>query len=364
MAELFLSDGSEFSKIPLLTETITTDTNLDNHSKTGYYVVRGVPSTGGNASSPFNQWASVFTDADIGTPFQIAIPDGAATYLYKRALGSRTWKKMSSGYADSAGSAKTANTATTANSANTANTANSAKTADTANNATNANNSGSLYVADTRNENPAPKDVGFDKNRLTVDFKTASKINSPIGCNGTFCGVLSLAPWSETSGGHGYQLAFGYADAGHPRLALRGSDLSASSWNSWYKIYTSDDKPTLSELGAAAASHTHTKAQISDFPSKLEPYFANNTWYVVGDDAAIGDHNKNGAFCVKGLTGTPNVSLYNSDDSYYGQCITSADIGSQSVKYATTAGSANTEYSVQVSSTQPTDSRCKLWIKI
>lgn len=36
----------------------------------------------------------------------------------------------------------------------------------------------------------------------------------------------------------------------------------------------------------------------------------------------------------------------------------------KSVKYATTAGSANTEYSVQVSSTQPTDSRCKLWIKI
>lgn len=52
MAELYLSDGSEFSKIPLLTETVTTDTNLDNHTKTGYYVVRGTPSTGGNASSP------------------------------------------------------------------------------------------------------------------------------------------------------------------------------------------------------------------------------------------------------------------------------------------------------------------------
>lgn len=124
------------------------------------------------------------------------------------------------------------------------------------------------------------------------------------------------------------------------------------------------NKPTLSELGAAAASHTHTRAQISDFPSKLEPYFANRTWYAVGDDAAIGDHNMGGALCIKGLNGPPKVSLYNSDDSYYGNCITSADIGSQSVKYATTAGSANTEYSVQVSSTQPTDSRCKLWIKI
>ena len=69
MAELFLSDGSEFSKIPLLTETITTDTNLDNHSKTGYYIVRGVPSTGGNASSPVNQWARIFSHTDITFTF-------------------------------------------------------------------------------------------------------------------------------------------------------------------------------------------------------------------------------------------------------------------------------------------------------
>ena len=91
--------------------------------------------------------------------------------------------------------------------------------------------------------------------------------------------------------------------------------------------------------GKSNTGHTHTRAQISDFPSKLEPYFANNTWYVVGDDAAIGDHNYLGAFCIKGLNDTPKVALYNSDDSYYGRCITSADIGSQSVKYATSAGS-------------------------
>jgi hypothetical protein len=122
-----------------------------------------------------------------------------------------------------------------------------------------------IVVSDTRNDNPAPNDAGFDKSMLTADFKYGSKIGSPTGFKGTYCGVLSLAPWSETSGGHGYQLAFGYADTGHPRLALRGSDLSATSWNNWYKVYTSDDKPTLSELGAAAASHSHTKSQITDF---------------------------------------------------------------------------------------------------
>lgn len=122
-----------------------------------------------------------------------------------------------------------------------------------------------IVVSDTRNDNSAPNDAAFDKNMLTADFKYSSKIGSPTGFNGTYCGVLSLAPWSGTPGGHGYQLAFGYEKEGHPRLALRGSDLSATSWNSWYKVYTSDDKPTLSELGAAAASHSHTKSQITDF---------------------------------------------------------------------------------------------------
>jgi hypothetical protein len=43
-----------------------------------------------------------------------------------------------------------------------------------------------------------------------------------------------------------------------------------------------------------------------------------------------------------------------------------AAAASHSHNYASadSAGSANTKYSVQVSSTQPTDSRCKLWIKI
>jgi len=122
-----------------------------------------------------------------------------------------------------------------------------------------------IVVSDTRDENPAPRDAGFDKNMLTADFKNSGKIGSPAGFNEGYCGVLSLAPWCETSGGHGYQLAFGYEEEGHPRLALRGSDLSATSWNSWYKVYTSDDKPTLSELGAASASHSHTKAEITDF---------------------------------------------------------------------------------------------------
>lgn len=116
-----------------------------------------------------------------------------------------------------------------------------------------------LHVYDTRNENPTPNNDGFKKNSVTFDFKSAAKINSPT--SNTFVGLMSFAPWSETSGGNGYQMAFGYLDEAHnttPRLMLRTADLSATTWGAWHKIYTSADKPTLAELGAAASDHTHS----------------------------------------------------------------------------------------------------------
>lgn len=115
-----------------------------------------------------------------------------------------------------------------------------------------------LKVDDSRNDNPAPNSVSFTKQALTVDFKYNDKIGSPTGFSGSYCGVLSLAPWSETSGGNGYQIAVGYNGNAHPRLAIRSADLSATSWGTWYKIYTSDDKPTPAEIGAATSGHTHS----------------------------------------------------------------------------------------------------------
>lgn len=117
-----------------------------------------------------------------------------------------------------------------------------------------------LHVYDTRNENPMPNDKGFRKQAISFDFKSSSTIGNPITNGYNFAGLMSFAPWSETSGGNGYQMAFGFnaSDRTTPRLAIRTADLSATSWNSWYKIYTSADKPTLAELGAAASNHTHT----------------------------------------------------------------------------------------------------------
>ena len=49
------------------------------------------------------------------------------------------------------------------------------------------------------------------------------------------------------------------------------------------------------------------------------PKFANNTWYLVGDDAYIGDHNLSGYFCVKSANDSTRVgiSLWNRAENDY-----------------------------------------------
>lgn len=47
------------------------------------------------------------------------------------------------------------------------------------------------------------------------------------------------------------------------------------------------------------------------------PKFANNTWYLVGDDAYIGDHNIGGTFCIKSANddNVSGIAIYNKAES-------------------------------------------------
>ena len=47
------------------------------------------------------------------------------------------------------------------------------------------------------------------------------------------------------------------------------------------------------------------------------PKFANNTWYLVGDDAYIGDHNRGGMFCIKSANNdyVSGIAIYNKAES-------------------------------------------------
>lgn len=102
-------------------------------------------------------------------------------------------------------------------------------------------------------------------------------------------------------------------DSSVPKVYIRNFYYGA--WGEWKRIYTTADKPTAGEIGAAASSHTHTKAQISDFPTSMP------------------------ASDVYAWAKAPTKPSYSKGEVGLGNVDNTAD-SAKSVKYATSAGSA------------------------
>lgn len=115
-------DGSAAKNINITPSSIGAATSGHNHDGryVRYYAVTtldcnnlavGLTSAGvsaTNAAHP-NQSAYLYI-SDVGTPFQLQIPDASVPYIYKRYYSSGTWSrwfKLYAGYADSAGNADT-----------------------------------------------------------------------------------------------------------------------------------------------------------------------------------------------------------------------------------------------------------------
>ena len=107
---------------------------------------------------------------------------------------------------------------------------------------TNAHTHSYITVSDTRSVNGGPNT--YDR-VLRGEFKNRSTVNSP-GTTGTYCGVVTFAPWIETSGGNAYQIAFTMENG----MSLRTGDLNASSWGSWVKVWHSGNDGFNSGLDA------------------------------------------------------------------------------------------------------------------
>lgn len=78
---------------------------------------------------------------------------------------------------------------------------------------------------------------------------------------------------------------------------------------------------TAVDLGTYLTSHQSLANYVTINDSRLSdsryPKFANNTWYLVGDDAYIGDHNNDGIFCIKSANSdnVSGIALYNSNET-------------------------------------------------
>lgn len=80
---------------------------------------------------------------------------------------------------------------------------------------------------------------------------------------------------------------------------------------------------TAVDLGTYLTSHQSLANYVTIHDSRLTdsryPKFANNTWYLVGDDAYIGDHNIDGTFCIKSANNdiVAGIALYNTTENKY-----------------------------------------------
>lgn len=78
---------------------------------------------------------------------------------------------------------------------------------------------------------------------------------------------------------------------------------------------------TAVDLGTYLTSHQSLANYVTINDSRLSdsryPKFANNTWYLVGDDVYIGDHNIGGTFCIKSSNNVnvSGIAIYNSDET-------------------------------------------------
>lgn len=78
---------------------------------------------------------------------------------------------------------------------------------------------------------------------------------------------------------------------------------------------------TAVDLGTYLTSHQSLANYVTIHDSRLSdnryPKFANGTWYLVGDDAYIGDHNIGGTFCIKSANNVnvSGIAIYNSDET-------------------------------------------------
>lgn len=99
-----------------------------------------------------------------------------------------------------------------------------------------------------------------------------------------------------------------------PKIFIR--NFYNGDWGEWQHVYTTAHKPTAGEIGAAASSHTHTKAQISDFPTSMP------------------------ASDVYAWAKAPTKPSYSKGEVGLGNVDNTAD-SAKSVKYATSAGSAS-----------------------
>ena len=105
---------------------------------------------------------------------------------------------------------------------------------------------------DTRNTNETPQwyfnHYGYER---AFEFKSCSVIELPLVNTVLFCNLETLCSWGNDSGGYPIQIA---TPNNNPIFVRYGT--SATTWSEWQKIYSTEFKPTKTDVGLGNVDNT------------------------------------------------------------------------------------------------------------
>lgn len=151
------------------------------------------------------------------------------------------------------------------------------------------------------------------------------------------------------------QIVFEYMTSGY-KIYTRNK--YGNVWGSWGRVYTTENKPTYSEIGAAAASHSHSNYLTTSGTAAAASKLATaRTISLAGDitESANFDGSTNISITSNIAAGTVGANELASN------AVTNAKIAADSVSLAKLGFDVGT---VAVQSAQPSDTNVQLWIQI
>ena len=163
--------------------------------------------------------------------------------------------------------------------------------------------------------------VSGSGNAVTAISKSGTTISVTKGT--TFLtSHQSLASYlTKTDAASLYQPKGSYLTA-HQSLDGYVNEVATSgTGNAITSVSKSGKKLTFTKGATFLTSHQSLANYVTINDSRLSdsryPKFANNTWYLVGNDVYIGDHNIGGTFCIKSSNNVnvSGIAIYNSDET-------------------------------------------------
>lgn len=171
------------------------------------------------------------------------------------------------------------------------------------------------------------------------------------------------------------QMVFEYMTRGYKIYVRNNYD---GSWGSWARVYTTVDKPTYSDVGAAAASHSHSNYLTTSGTAAAATKLATARTIALSGDVT-GSASFNGSanatisaqIAANAVTANEIAAGAVGSSEIADNAVTAAKIASGSVGTSELASNAVTLAklgsdvgTVAVQSSQPSDSNIKIWVQI